>query len=328
MHRSAWCLASVLAVGWPGSSCLAAAEPPSLPQIVQRLKAEEGKLRNITVRAEGWQEVRLPGAGAWKRTPIEAAMTVRCDNAPAGRIRVDYDKQVLEWRDGASPYSFDAYSAAFDGTVQRVVRYKTGPYTHPAPILVGSILPGRTGLCDRYTDYFTGRSFSNFYWDQDYGRSPGSLGDALDAILRSKVPNQLTVARDMFDGAPTIHVEARRGTAFDEQWSLDPAHGYALRGHRWTNGLPDGRVIVIGEEHVTKLIEAAPGIWFPSEAWHLQQAIGSKTQIRIVYRASAVVANDPIFDVNVFVLKFPPGCHVLDQTQHQPATTQAANPKR
>ncbi len=97
-------------------------------------------------------------------------------------------------------------------------------------------------------------------------------------------------------------------------WWLDPSRGFALLGHDNIRIREDGSERVSTRIRVTKLKEAAPGVWWPMEAYgESRLSKPGEPYSRTVYRASSVVANDPNFDEAIFTVPFPEGYLIDDQ---------------
>src|SRR5665213_569426 len=268
----------------------------NLDALISHLKAIPRKLINQRLTASCIEEKLAADGTTWNRTPVETQEDVYLDGMPGGKARIDCHKQVGVWIAGAAPYySNDAFSAAFNG--------KNGTTLTPR-IAEGSFLPGPPPLLDAGDGSMAATGFSIYYWDR---RNKRGLGEFLENIDRRFT----TVTPEIHDGVQTIRIEISN-SRFSEKFWLDPARGYSLLAHIITNTYPDGTTLGRSRGQVTKLIEAAPNVWFPAEAF---QEFGPTdgTRTRVVFNGSNIVANDKNFDESIFTIAFAPGVVVDDR---------------
>jgi hypothetical protein len=279
-------------------------------ELVSKIAAQEKKLLNLKVKSELRAERRKVGSDQWERTPILLAVTAWYNGLPGGKVRVDVDKEVLEWKDGAAPFSESSYSVAFDGQYGRIAYHKEGPAGDVADYHSGVISPDvPPQLRTKWTSRATGAAFSTFFFHNEESKKfSDALAEAI-SIENSKV----TVNEEVFEGVECTRITYGDPSAGHESFWLDPDRGFALMGYKNVNVTKDGRKIVVRSDRVTKLTEAAPGIWFPTEAYHEWAPIASvegEYESRMHYVASAATANDSTFDESIFTLTFPPGYRI------------------
>jgi len=284
--------------------------------------AERSPFSNLKVDSEAWAETKTSLSDPnepWQRTPIYISCTAWIDGGTEGRARVDVHKQVLRWRDGAAPYGESSYSVGFDGKHGRVVHYTRGHSGKTLRKREGKLLTDAPGqLRDSYLGSCTGARFSfPFFFsdeDKDEGRTFSQLFRASisPAALEAKA---FEVAIEEFQGVECIKFGSgeREGGLNISYW-LDPDRGFALLGHDNISIREDGSEWVSKRIRVTKLKEAAPGVWWPMGATSISSPIKpGGPYSRTVYRASNVVANDPNFDESVFTVPFPDGYLIDDK---------------
>jgi hypothetical protein len=290
-------------------------------EIAPKIKASERKLLNIKIESEAWIERKTnisDPCESWLRTPIYLSSTAWLDGSPDSKMRVDVHKQVLEWINGAAPYSETSYSESFDGKYGRFVTHSSGYNGQTFPAKRGRILPNSPeGLKNGWTRRFIGIYFtSNFYFS---GRG-FTFSDIFDWIddPNTTVPACFEFSREAFEGVKCIKITTKGVKNWQTNWWLDPARGFALIG------LKEVAIDENGIEHlkeyikVDKLKEVTDGIWWPMEASMISPTISAtkgveKTWDRFVWRASSVVANDPNFNESIFTAPFPKGYSVDDE---------------
>jgi hypothetical protein len=135
---------------------------------------------------------------------------------------------------------------------------------------------------------------------------------------------QSTAQTASLNGVDTIQITnrffiaGRGGARFD--WWIDPKRGYALLRDEYHVYDKDHKVIDSDRKEILKLVEAAPGVWYPSEAFNYFRALGGKDDdpqcqvaLRSHYTARAILANHLPFDATVFDVPIPAGRLVTDQ---------------
>lgn len=303
-------------------SCLrppvaAAGEVPSLHELIKQLDLASHRLMNVEVHFESWEEHR-DSAGSWQRTGLSAAGTAWLNGAYHSKGRIHYDKEISEWQNGPAPKYEQSSDLGFDGREGRIAVYSGGPVGNTVPIAHGEILPGAPPeLFGGPAEIRVGAWFSTPLAQYSGGRT---LARAMALELAAGTP--VEIAADSIDNTPAYRVTVHRRPGRDAILWLDPARGYAFLGNR---SVTAGKVTT--ESHVTKVVEAGPGIWYPAEAYLERDMPGNKgVRERVYYRASKVVANDPKFDEAIFKFSFPPNCRIEDRVRNRSYIT-APTPK-
>ena len=288
-----------------------------LKELAEKIKAAENGLSNVKIESEAWVETKTDLSDPcepWQRTPIYVSSTAWFDGHPGGKARVDVQKEILEWQEGAAPYAEESYSVGFNGQYGRFVRHSIGHSGKTFLAKEGRIIPEspkslKAGWCHEFTGihftlnfYFSGRvlTFSDLF---------GGIDDP-----KTAVPAHFEFNWEEFEGAPCIMIASKGTKRFQESWWLDPSRGFALLGHDNISIREDGSERVSTRIRVTKLKEVTPGIWWPMEATHISSPLKSgDPYTRTVYHASNVVANDPNFADSIFTVPFPDGYLIDDQ---------------
>ena len=308
-----------------GISIIAQAEEPKTALSVEDVNAlipvieaaEERPFLNLKVDSERWVETKAnlsDPCEPWKRTPIYISCTAWFDGRPGNKARIDVNKEVLKWRDGASPYAESSYSVSFDGQHGRIVHNTRGHSGKSFRMKEGKLLPDSPELLrGNYLGGCTGAYFTlSFFFNNDDNRSFSRLFRACTTTAASEA-KACEVALEEFQGARCIKFGSGKQIWGHETWWLDPSRKLALLGYERVstrNGID--RISLRIE--VNELKEVADGIWWPMQVTSVRSPFEpNEPYERLVYRASNVVANDPTFDESVFNVPFPEGYLIDDK---------------
>ncbi len=156
-----------------------------------------------------------------------------------------------------------------------------------------------------------GMQFSIFYRYAEIGET---LSDALFKELNSDI--QPVISYEEYLGTQAIKIEwvvpSGSSKAFIRD-RLDPKRGYAFMGHESVIINGDGRTTYQQILEVSELVEAGPGIWYPTRATLTEPNIEEGLEERYTYTASRVVANNPDFDESIYRVQIPEGYTIVDQ---------------
>ena len=288
--------------------------PVSAEELVSQIAMYEKKLLNLKVQSELRLERREPNSLKWQPTPVYTSCTAWFDGDPNGRARVDVHKEILEWEDGAAPYGEESYSTGFDGREGRTVHHRSGPVGQTREYCRGDIFPEAPKMLrTNWLAESTGTGFSTFFLFDQFACPRGKRLSELLAYAISQA-GTFPITWETLGGTKCIRIGGGEPEVGHEFLWLDPARGFALLRYEVVNITRDGRKWIVDSDTVTKLTEAAPGVWYPTEAYHEWSSPGcERTDRRIRYRASEVVANDPNFDQSIFTVTFPAGCLIKDK---------------
>jgi hypothetical protein len=290
-----------------------------IKDLAAQIETVEKSFLNIKIQSEAWVERKTSSdpCERWQRTPTYWSSTAWLDGHPNGKMRVDVNKQVLEWKDGAAPTAEESYSAGFDGQYGRIARHTFGHSGKILPLKKGELIAGApTNLNIGQVNYFTGTDFSINFWSANKGYKLSQifyLASDPNTAAASKT-DELEFAREEFQGIECIKFGPRSQKGGHESYWLDPSRGFALLGYENTGILKDGSEKVKSRIRVNKLKEVAPGVWWPMEA-SVESGPSKSREYweRLVYRASDVVANDPNLGESIYTVPFPEGYSIDDK---------------
>ena len=293
-----------------------ALSPQEIKELAKQIKAVENKLHNIKIQSEGYIERRTSTAEPWIKTPIYVSSTAWFDGRPKGKSRIDVHKQVLEWKDGAAPYSESSFSLGFDGQFGRSAIHSTGYSGKTFSHKKGKLTKSQKDLGWSWSDQYTGIQFTlNYHFSGRQHTFYDIFKHGSEANYIDKFPFKFS--HEKFEGIKCIKVSTKnpKSKTKQESWWLDPSRGFALLGYKWTGIDKDGNEQLVRSINVTKLKKVARGIWWPMEVSMISSSQGwsDKPWERFIWRASNVVANDPKFNETVFTVPFPEGYLIDDK---------------
>ncbi|MEX0884831.1 MAG: hypothetical protein WD009_00190 [Phycisphaeraceae bacterium] len=295
------------------AAAVAAGEGPAFKEVLDRLAEAEGRLANVVVESEVWEERWKDGH--WERSAMQIKGTVWRLAADAGNMRVDA-RQVLQWINGAAPHFEREFAAAYDGQAGRVVYHAEGPIGHAAKARRAEVFRERPRtLTGPQVSMLGGAEFSIYFYGSDGHRT-------LSEVLRHAADQgaAFEVADGDDEAGARVDVVLHGPGGRKETWSLAPDRGYALVAYRYTQRDPEnGKEVVRRAMEVEALAEAAPGLWYPVEG-----TITSPGERRHRYQAERVAVNDPAFDAAVFELTLPAGYRVRDHVRDRIYTAGAS----
>jgi hypothetical protein len=323
--RCAWSLClllSVILIAFPTDKSYAGAEL-SIQQVralLQDMQECEKKLLSLRIEAELSRETKLAPGAEWEQTRESSECTAWFTGGPKGKVRVDVHKQVSEWKDsnGVVRPMEARFSLAFDGEDGKIVTHALGSQGAMRPEKSCRVVSGRPGnLNSSHIQHLTGARFSTFFFfaaDEQFDSFSGLLKRALSTPGAAP----FRYYREEFLGVECLKIAA--GEVGDNRvtYWLDMSHGFALRGYELINQSPDGREWVVSSIRVTKLKEAAPGIWYPAEA--VDETSPRKRGLpfeRIVFRAKDIAANASDFSDTVFDTRVPDDYRIVDERNQQ-----------
>jgi hypothetical protein len=325
MVRAGLLIDFMICAGFSGGLVRAADVQPTLSvaevaSLIPEIEAAEQALQNIQVESEAWVETRAKPTDPWVRTPEYVSSTAWLEGVPRGRMRVDVQKQVSEWREGPAPYYEEAYSMSFDGRQGRVAKksfgYSGSTYPEKRGELYAEIPPRlNTGWCND----FTGGRFSLYFFFKNDLRC-SSFSQLLRKVTTSDVSgtNPFRFSVEDFQKVQCVKIaSAVGGDKVRLTYWLDPSRSYALRGYELANIRDDGSEWLVSRIVINNLREAAPGVWWPVDASDESSSPQpGGLYRRFVYHASSVVANQKDLGEQLFSVPFAEGSLVVDRVSH------------
>jgi len=305
-----------------------------LKNLASIIKAAEKRLHNIKIESEAWVEEKsdlYDPCEPWQRSLTYISSTAWFEGNLEGKARVDFHKEVLEWKNGAAPYFEKNYSASFDGQYGRYINNSTSHSGKVFHINKWRVLPDAPRqLRSRWYKKMIGINASlNFHFSSEEesfssqlqyfaypNRALRSLKDAgLDPNFAIK-NTELEITFHELRGVECLNI-SMKGKGFRKSWWLDPNRGFALLKHESARNDKDGNEVLVNSIDVRKLDEAAKNIWWPVEVYFVSSPFGvGNPWERIVYRATNVVANDPNFSNSIFMVPIPEG-YLEDKAEYK-----------
>ena len=280
---------------------------PTLDEVISGIAAAERRLINIRIESETFEEQRVSSDVPWERTSVSFRSTAWYNGMPKSKARVDVHSEVLRWEQGLAPYAEESYSIGFDGQFGREVRHAAGPPGQLQPVKQATITAeAPLELRDPWCELATGVMFSLNFLDYQ-----GSISASQLLTKMREAGADIEISRERYQDADCVKLSQMRG-----EFSLwfDLEHGYAFRGRELCIPGASGQLVPYKTDIVKRLVEAAPGIWFPAEASRTSfYPNGKRPDVRLSYRCSQAVANDPKFDDAVFQVPIPSDYIVRDK---------------
>jgi len=281
---------------------------PTLDEVISNITAAEQKLKNIRLESKTFLEERTSPDAPWKRTCVCYESTAWYTGQINGPARIDVHREVLRWEQGAAPFAEESYSVGFDGQRGRTVNHRTGPAGKTFPVKEAMITAeAPRQLHGSWARKATGMAFALNFLFHDEGGMSASHG------LRKarELGIQVDITRERFQDANCVKLTMAKGMY--AMW-FDLDHGYAFCGNTSAH-YQDGEWVPYETCLVTRLIQAAPGLWFPGQVSQTKiYGTGpERPDSRTMYQCTAAVANDPGFDPSVFKVPIPPGHVVRDE---------------
>jgi hypothetical protein len=301
------CLLSLLSP----SLCLWAQQTSStlsLDELISQIATAEKKLVNVKLECEASEEERVLPTDPWKPTGVTVSCTAWFNGLPKSKGRVDVHQETLRHEQGG--FLQRSFSASFDGQTGRMVRHAAGAPGAMVEEKRAEILPSAPyNVASDYVALTTGTAFCLSFWAKDQKITLSAWLKSVKAAGRVK----LSVVREQYQGVDCVRISVGEPNSGGTYW-LDTEHGLAFRGYESAT-VRKGHRWVSKREVVTEIVEAAPGVWYPQRAFQESQIVdpNRSREIRILFHASKVIANDPVFDEGVFRAPIPSGYIVTDK---------------
>ena len=234
------------------------ADDPAVAEIarilaVRRRAATE--LRNLRIVADCHREVRGED-GIWKPTPIRASTRSWYESlAPEANFRIDFDPEILDWINGAAPYSENRYTFTWDG--DHFVKFNVN-YNHDTRMYASSVaedhpyLPPsvRWNAAELYNGLIMVKDPRSYFITEELSK----ILEIDDQLI------ELGVAEVSRDGRKLARVSlGLRGAGGGEEMLFDADRGYALVSQATTqHGAGPAR-----SRQVTAGTQLSPPLWYP-----------------------------------------------------------------
>jgi hypothetical protein len=287
---------------------------------LKQLAAAEKNIQNL--RVEGTSVIETQAADSqWKPTDISSDVTATLQGPQGGLIRMDCRRDVgVSGGEHAPSSLFDrSYVASWNGRVGTVFQLRAGP--------LGQQYDSRQAWIyneppvEAYGDANAwGASFSNYFYQATLSQTLSQYIEYVAPRAGPHLPGCFwTAETQMLNGVEAIDISVGRTGRVRFDWWIDPKRACALLRQEYHVYQPDGPLANFRRTEVAKLIEAAPGVWYPTEAMEYTGFADApyydpKNNVpwRIHYVAKSVVANDPKLDPHVFEITIPANYNVVD----------------
>jgi hypothetical protein len=273
----------------------------------KEIPESERLLLNVRVDGKSQSELWDASINSWKYSG-EVVVSAWYTGAPGSRVRIDFHELITLWTGGAAPFFSEAFTMAYDGHLSRKLSKRGGPPGQQHDYLEGKVRRGRDALVE-LANWATGWAYSLYGFFDHEGKRLSSIFDLKDFILAA------TEAE--YEGVKCIRLEAV-GAKARHTWHLDPARGYAILGYERANPQPPHTVWT--RLKVEQLVDAAPGIYYPTKGFAEGFLPDGTPVTRSRYEAFVVLANDPGFSEQVFTIEWPAGVTVYDETTDHTVT--------
>jgi hypothetical protein len=261
------------------------------------IEVNEMKLLNVRVEGRCRSEEFDPGSQQWELV-LDESVTAWYEGVPLGKRRIDHHKSISKWINGTTPFLEEEYTSAYNGQIKQTLWTKRGSSKAPPTSPHGEIEKGMRK--ELMNEYATGWTYSLYGAFEISGR--------LSTVFRLP-KNQLNVNAVTFNGVNCIQLQVILPSGMPAiTCYFDPGREYALLGVERSSG----NGVLVEKWKVDSLVEAAPGVYYPSQATWESLSQDGKVVRRQTYQASAVVANDSNFSDDLFTIKWPPKTRVRD----------------
>jgi hypothetical protein len=274
---------------------------PDLLTIASAVRAQEGLLLNLQVAVHRDWERWSDDAGEWTYAG-EADLRAWLTGESNSKVRIDCEREVIQWVDGPAPFSENSYRVSFNGQATKRLQTRTGVAGSPSDVLTGELTAGPAPDMEDNGGAQTGWQFTPLGV-----RRNEPLSDYLTALADGRLSVQ--VLRGEVGRGPSVAVRVHEPDGQQRTFHFDPESGYALVGAEFR--FPNG---ALGERWTAhELGYLAPGFYYPTVVVReLFTGEGSPRE-RSTFYASEIVANDPAWTDDVFDPEWPPGTVVNDK---------------
>lgn len=275
---------------------------PSIEEICDAVSAQESKLRNLKVESRLYIETYDETQNQWVKTGEETVCTAWYNGLPGSKARVDVHSEIASSSNEQVPLIQNSYTTSFNGKYGTLIEYSSGIPGKEKTISSADLVPeSPANLHSAFMSKCTGASFSLFLRLNENGK-------LFSDLLKECIPSDsgIKISQEKFENVNCIRITGGDLAGDHESYWLDPSRGYALIGYRLING-----GVVRQSITVSKLIEAGPNIWYPTETTYMESS--RHGQLRFQYHAQNVTANDPAFDDAVFTPELPDDYTIHDK---------------
>ena len=216
--------------------------------------------------------------------------------------RFDTD-EVGRWVGGKVPFSHDVFVDTYNGRAKSVLVKKSGNPEHPDLTPRGKVQAGRqVGF-----NGFASGWINSIYGARDEGKESQKLSEYFEKI--SQLPGlAVATSTSTVNSVPCVVVTVSKAGNPREKWYFDPQRAYALVSKQKLNE----QQVVTNELVVEQMVEASPGIFYPTRCTRIDRKEDGTPWRRLKYNATEVTVNSPSFSEDIFEMRWPAGTVVHD----------------
>ena len=203
------------------------------------------------------------------------------------------------------PFAQTKMVRAFDGRSQQFLYWTRGVPRPAGAKLRGQIVAERM---IGFNDFASGWKMSIYGVTEGMGPKPLRFSEYLTEVSTLSGMS-MDVSTTRVGERECLQLTISRSGQALESYVLDHERGFALVEKKvfYSNGAVMYRV------QVTGLLEAAPGVFYPSKAIQVSYRDTGREWAKLTYEAMKAVANDPKFSDEVFKIIWPHGTIIEDQ---------------
>jgi hypothetical protein len=275
---------------------------PTVTEVLTQIEAAENTLRNLRVEASDRSEMLNPNTGKWE-LQSENTLTAYYTGMPGSKCRADFSHAMSRWVNGPVPYVNEKTSYAYNGKVGMQLFIGHDDPTGKLEPRRGMLLASRPPMMVGMVGYASGWQFSLYGCFDE-------AGIRLSQALRTKTlfPAPLSVREVSIASTKAVELACGTSGRFSRRWLFDPSHGWAMIGYYEESAQGKVRQRI----SVSNLMDAGGGVFYPRDASLEIMDTDEKPVRRTTFQATAVTANDPKFDEDIFTIHWPRGTTVQD----------------
>ncbi len=314
--------AAAVAATQPMINVTGVLEGPSdklLKEVLGGIEENRKKLKTLQLQGEATSDEWDPTTQGWWHH-FSVAGSAWLEAAPPRRARIRVNLQQTPVIAGDVPFTYESYTEVWDGTALR----RLMDPGDPRPPAEGQILHSRELNGEGVTGHFYSMQLM---WTEAYSGERKVVDryelDAAWLAIMDQAARRVVLSGGQKAVELTLAHTWQLKTGpirVTYQYWFDPERGYGMLGSRESNDRNGSG----GESIIDRLVEAAPGVFYPAAA-RGQSWFDGKPSMRRTFKARQVIANQPIPPAR-FILDFPPGLPVREApaAPTQPAASQPA----
>lgn len=316
------------AIATPEEQAVSAGPVPTVAEIADRIAASNARILHVELwNSRSTLETSSSDRGPWAPQPERAiASYILIDGKPDGRFRVHFDSYVAPWSGGRAPWADVREEHGWNGREMREVSFTQRDFgggrdtvmeSMGATIGPNRVEPfGATGEM-AYHRHLVANFMGKLYL--------GPLDQTLRTVVEARHPATVSWDDSTIPGSRLLRIDFNTRGKRPTFW-VEPSKGYMLRkfdvGRLASSDT--GKVTMAREGEVTEVVEAAPGIWYPTKSWLISDGFGALPDGRLADRGwigrltattERVVINNPKINDDSWLPEIPPMFGVTDHSR-------------